>query len=37
MSSEASMLKDLISFESQVKFSSQNLNELKVTFHTRGL
>ena len=37
MSSEASLLKDLISFEHQVKFSAQNLNELKVSYHTRGL
>jgi len=37
MSSEASLLKDLISFEHQVKFSSQNLNELKISYHARGL
>ena len=37
MSSEASLLKDLISSENQNKFSSQNLNELKISYHTRGI
>ena len=37
MSSEASLLKDLISTDNQTRFSQQNLNELKVTFHSRGI
>ena len=37
MSSEASILKDLISTENQSRFSAQNLNELKVNYHTRGI
>ena len=37
MRSEASLLKDLISTENQSKFSAQNLNELKVSYHTRGI
>ena len=37
MSSEASLLKDLISTENQNKFSNQNLNELKISYHTRGI
>jgi hypothetical protein len=31
------MLKDFISSDSQTKFIKQNLNELKINFHSRGI
>ena len=36
-SSEASLLKDLISVDNQAKFIKQNLNELKILYQARGI